>query len=114
MTRATLIRCGIATVLLGGLGVAPALDQNVPDNQLSAKVAELEKKNYELAKENAKLKDENRQLQVQLTARQQMVNPPVQPKVPGNWTPRQFNGVTYYLVPLDGGQAEQSAKLIAK
>jgi hypothetical protein len=114
MTRATLIRCGIATVLLGGLGVAPALDQSAPDNQLSAQVAELEKQNAELKKENAKLKGEIRQLQVQLAVTQQVVSPPAQPKVPSNWTQKQFNGITYYLVPLGGSQAEQKAEVIAK
>ena len=113
MSRGTLIRGGIAALLLGTLSAAPAKEpQTRPDPQSTIRSL-----GAELAAEraqNQELTDKLRQMTRQLADLQRQLDlarhaplrraPLLQPRreVPDGWQLRQFNGIDYYLVPLNG------------
>jgi hypothetical protein len=109
---------GLATVLLGGLSAAPAEQgQNRTDSPQQVTIQSLEKqltaeraRNQQLTDELARAKQElsvlRTQLQVGRQAQLKWATPvPPAPSVPEGWQSRQFNGMTYYVVPLHGEQA---------
>ena len=121
MSGRMLIGGGLALVLLGGLSAAPAEQgQNCTDEQqqqqqatvqslekqLAAERARNQQLTDELAKAKRELSDLRTQLQVGRQAQLRWANPvPPTPSVPEGWQSRQFNGMTYYVVPLHSEQA---------
>ena len=112
MKLGSAVRGVVAMLVLGIVSAAPIPDATQDRvKELEAKLMGSEKRNFELEKENGILKREKLELANQLIKLQtqlaaEKTNVPLQlKKVPDNWVQRDFNGVTYYLVPLDGGQA---------
>jgi hypothetical protein len=67
-----------------------------------SRIAGLEARVRELEDENLKLKVALEQLQIsQFEPVQRDSNSNSMPKAPSDWVKHQFNGVDYYLVPLD-------------
>jgi hypothetical protein len=105
------VRGGLALLLLGALSAAPAEQpQTHPDSEatirsLESQLATERAHNQELTDRVIKMSREMADLRKQLEAARAAatLRVPVQPgrQVPEGWTLRQFNGMTYYLVPLD-------------
>jgi len=120
MKLGSAVRGVVAMLVLGIVSAAPVQDATQDRvKELEAKLMGSEKRNFELEKENALLTREKLELANQLIKLQtqlaaEKTNVPLQlKKVPDNWVQRDFNGVTYYLVPLDGGRVDQKP-VIAK
>ena len=106
------IHFGLATVVLAGVGTISA------DEPLKGEAhdsTELRQLLSDLSKENQSLKDEVARLKQKVKELQSCVIIQTPPgagarQVPDNWVPHQFNGVTYYIVPLnaDRGRATSS------
>ena len=70
--------------------------------------------------ENAALRGRVKELegQVQTLKQSRVVNIVPQPATPGqvpqNWKPFQFNGATYYVVPLAAGRAEARTQVLSQ
>jgi hypothetical protein len=113
MTFGSAVRGAVAVLVLGTISANPVQDatqDRVKD--LEAKLSAAEKVNFELTKKNLQLEKQVKQLQLQL-ATVQVSRPQEQKTVPDSWKPFQFNGVTYYVLPLDGGRVDQKP-VIAK
>lgn len=106
-----IVRGGLALLLLCTLSATPA-EQPQTHPESDTKIRSLESQlaaerahNQELTDRVTKMSRELADLRNQLaTARAAaIVCKPVQPgrQVPEGWTLRQFNGIPYYLVPLD-------------
>ena len=98
----TLIRFGLMGLLFCGVG---AIRAGEPPKHETADVDELRQEVSDLTAENKSLRDQVAKLQEQvkrLRSRAVVQTQPGQPgrQVPNDWIPRQFNGTTYYLVPL--------------
>jgi hypothetical protein len=107
MTRATMIRLAIGATLLAGLGAgADKPNGSQPaqtEQQLRDKIQALEQEVSSLAFENVQLKEQLRMLQTRLLLNPSRVAPAPR-QVPEDWKRQEFNGMTYYLVPLDTGR----------
>lgn len=82
---------------------------------LKAKVERLERKTADLQKEIAELREQQQRLSTvsqNSSVAPLLVNPSPKAEIPSGWSPREFNGLTYYLVPL--GQDTQHANGGAK
>ena len=103
------IRFGLMGMVLCGVG---AIRAGEPPKHQTADVDELRQKVSDLTTENKALRDQVAKLQEQV---KQLRSPAIiqtQPgqsgrQVPNNWVPREFNGTTYYLIPLETNQARQ-------
>ena len=103
MKRASLLRFAFGAVLVAGLGAAadnPGAGKPSETEQLRSRVRDLVSEVAALKTENFELRAQVRLLQARLAS---TGNPAVvpAPSIPENWKRSQFNGLTYYLVPLD-------------
>jgi len=108
-----LLFVAIAAIALGTAAPLFSADKAQPEppgdkdkylRDLKAKVEQLEHKTAELQKQIDELRLQQRAASVTLPRppATPLVNPPTpKPEIPPGWSPRQFNGQTYYLVPLD-------------
>lgn len=109
MSRMSLVGLALGISVVAGLGAVSA-DSSQPANpterekQLAQHVGDLASQLAQLRQENAQLKAENQLLRARLAMVAQVNRQRAPASVPDNWTPRQFNGMTFYLVPLDAGR----------
>ena len=106
----TIVRGGLALLVLGALSAAPtAQPQTQPDpqaiirsleGQLAVERAHNQELTAELAKTTRELADTRRHLEAARAANIVISVQPGRP-VPEGWTLRRFNGINYYLVPLN-------------
>ena len=120
MTRYSLIRFVLACGILGGVSAIRADEPSKPDSK-DQQIEALREKVREQAAEIARLKRQVQELRAREGAKApgapapRLVPPPgvvppagpnpIRPgtqgnAVPPNWIPREFNGTTYYLIPL--------------
>lgn len=100
------ISCGIAVLILVTLSAGPAGEANKSTTpptreQLEARVETLQTRVRELERRNSALEAEAQQLRTRLLVERPQPIIPDAGRVPENWQRRQFNGITYYLVPLE-------------
>jgi hypothetical protein len=107
----------LASVILAAALVAPSRAQEKKKDPAEV-MKSLEQMVKDYQDENATLKARVKELegQVEHLKQNRVVNVlPTQPAVPGQmpptWKPFQFNGATYYLVPLAGAGAADSAAI---
>ena len=108
MLRTSLVRGAVAITLLAGLGAAgPSSPQPTQPSdkqkQLSADLAQAMSQIVDLKHENSRLQAQVRELQVKLALTSQLKINRTPSSVPENWQSKEFNGMTFYLVPLDAG-----------
>ena len=113
MTLRSVVRGVVAVLVLGTISAGPVSDATQDRvRELEAKLSAAEQRGIQLTKKNLELEKQVKQLQLQLAVMQ--VAPPQELKtMPDGWKPFQFNGMTYYVVPLDAGRGDQKP-LIAK
>ena len=118
---ATLFAAAVVVLSLGPIGRAgepsskPANPTTAPERGTTREQV-LEEMVRDLGRRSAELEVENRQLKArirELEARRPVVEVPpgrgdkprnlAEPGVPRHWVPREFNGETFYLIPLKGG-----------
>ncbi len=113
MTLGSAVRGAVAVLVLGTVSAGPAQDATQDRvKELEAKLSAAEQRGIQLTKKNAELEKQVKQLQIQL-ATMQVSRPEELKTLPDGWKPFQFNGMTYYVVPLDSGRGDQKP-LIAK
>ena len=116
-----LIGCVALLVAPTAANEPPKRAETSPADSRADRIAELERRVAELTRENEKFKHlwtqaetdkqlaerQVKRLREQLERRPTRLVPPAIPRlrsppdtVPPNWSPRQFNGITYYIVPL--------------
>ena len=81
---------------------ADAKDQEIV--RLRALCTDLEMRNKDLQEQLNRLIKSNSALQSQLAAEQQRVIG--RDRIPDSWKPQQFNGTTFYLIPLEAGHTK--------
>ena len=111
MSRSTVLRWGTILVLASGILTAGA-ETSKSNPAPGDEIAKLRRMLADEVERNQMLQDKVRRLEQQLKdleARRPAVatRPDVRsaPRVRDNWVPQQFNGFTYYLVPLAQEQA---------
>lgn len=128
MPRLIVLYCGLLALMFGTLSASPA------DTAPSSPETQVQKLKEQLASEiaqNAKLRQRNEELQKKLLdmgsqlkkLEAQLKVPPMQwaipqlkmprvlpnaPAVPPDWNERQFNGMPYYIIPLQDGGRDQA------
>jgi hypothetical protein len=128
MPRLIVFHCGLLALMFGTLSASPA--DRVPSSpekqvqrlkeQLASEMAQnamLRQRNEELEKELLDISSQLKKLEAQLKI------PPMHwtipqwnmphllqngPTVPPDWNERQFNGVPYYIIPLQEGGRDQA------
>ena len=104
MSRASLLRLTLGAVLLAGLAAAadnPGTEKPSDTEQLRSKVRDLDTEGAALKSENLQLRAQVRLLQARLASTSNPAVVPAPNSIPENWKRSQFNGLTFYLVPLD-------------
>ena len=106
----------VAAAAVAACSVAPSPAQEKKKNPAEAMKA-LEQMLNDYRDENATLRERVKELEGQVATLKQnrVVNIVPQPgaanQVPPNWKPFQFNGGTYYIVPLKAGKAQAYGEL---
>jgi uncharacterized small protein (DUF1192 family) len=103
------MQSALAILILSGLGASPttpAKDADPQDsiNSLSLQVMTLTAQNSALTKKNAALQEQVNRLQVQLAIKTTTRQDAKPNSIPDGWAPHKFNGMTYYMIPLEEGQ----------
>ncbi|HSZ55109.1 MAG TPA: hypothetical protein VK797_05580 [Tepidisphaeraceae bacterium] len=107
MSRASLLRLTLGAVLLASLGAAadnPGAGKPSETEQLGSKIRDLVGEVAALQSENQQLRAQVRLLQARLASTSNPAVVPAPNQIPENWKRSQFNGLTYYLIPLDSGR----------
>ena len=109
--RPCLVLVGLIIIAAGSVSLAePAkqapTDGSMRERALRQMLADMADKNARLEEESKRLKDEinllkaRRAVEIPRVAPQQSA-----PSVPKDWKPFNFNGQTYYVIPLSGGNS---------
>jgi hypothetical protein len=111
-------RLALACVLSVALfSVAPTGAKQAPAPGDANRPETVEERLQRCLKDNDRLRTRVKQLEqeVETLKRSRTINltpQPATPAVPPTWQPFQFNGATYYMVPLDASGKTQSAQLL--
>lgn len=122
MSRTLIIPLGLFALLLGTVSAGPAEEPKSQRESADAQISKLHQmvgdKVDEIVRlriENDKLQRDVERLKAELNAARVAANAPLVrpllpptnvPNVPDGWQLRQFNGVPYYIVPLDSPVAK--------
>lgn len=118
MFRTLIIPLGLFALLLGTVSAGPADEPKSQRESADAQISKLQQLVGEKADEIQRLRNENDKLKqdverlkgelhaVRAAGNVPFVRPPLAPRIPDGWQLRQFNGVPYYIVPLDSPAAK--------